>query len=621
MTDGVQSEIDQIDATMREIQERLEDLQKKLKEQKHMEAVEDKNAEKLRKWCIRVRSFVLIPSTDDLRENARPPLDGNISKIMESVLLEAETFGIASLYDVASMRNLFHCMSWSLLGLSVINRKPTLEEMEVLISKATDLRLPDEKALKTMKLMAHRAEQVKLKIEKVLATRPGESKPVKQSVLNELVASTESVALIIPESRRIFATIENKGIPPDASDEESNSTGLVNRGCKSPHGHDPKKLWPPFALFGSPEVIELLGPECSLIPQDTSVINPEESTVSSDQLKDYKLQMESQPQTSSQPTEVTSTEKSVSSLAVQSEGQNESETEAEAEAVQLEMESSVSVAASNGSDTPMKVAADVHRIESQLSGKEERPVASAAENEPMQQVETIATSPEEVGEASELEKPAEPESETEETEPVVPSVASSPPETQEPIDSSRGAEVSSTEVTSTVTQSAAATVASSQTGDCEMTDVQASDVGDTGATEEVPIGTTTSSEISSVTTGGASVASANESPRGVTAKEEGVKEDPQESSTPDSESEGVGAGNTSDAVNEVAIATARDRLITAIEEAPIASAGDPAVAAAKERLIDAMQEVPISSTEMQIDATQETQEIKSTVSMDAENTN
>ncbi|CAJ1967160.1 unnamed protein product [Cylindrotheca closterium] len=593
--DEMQSEIDKISNTMRQIQERLVDLQNNLKEQKQMEATEDKNAEKLRKWCIRVRSFVLIPSNDEFRENARPPLDGSISKMMESVLSEAEFFGVASLNDVDAMRNLFKCMSWSLLGLSIINRKPTLEEMKMLLSRAAELRLPDEKALKTMKVMVHRTEQVRCKIEKILVTRPGESKPIKQSLLNELVASSESVALIIPESKRIYATIENKGIPPVVG-EESDSEYHVNHGCISAHGHDPRKLWPPFALFGSPEVIEVLGAECSLIPEDTSVLVREESKVTVDQPKECTAQVQLQLQTTAHATEVTSSSvrmKSLSPTVVQSEEQNTTETQSPS----MEVDKPVS---------PTSTPTDRNAV----------PVADTIVSE-------AAAGPE---------APIERASQKTESQPI--------PEADPLINSTSMSEISVTEATPKVTASIAATVVKGQTEDTEMLDVQASDASNASeiapaVAEEAPAGT--SSEKSSATTGGASPSSANGPPPPVPANEEAAGQEAQDppisaasESAPATTSEAprvvsnevsamAGRKNHDAAASEIAIAAARDRLIAAMREVPTVSTADAAVAVAKERLIATMEEVPISSSNQTFNEKQETAKVQLPIPMDTDN--
>jgi hypothetical protein len=252
---------------------------------------------------------------------------------MLSLISEAESFGISCLPDVNSMANFFKCMSWSFFTLSIISRKPSFGEMKMLLSQAASAKLPDEKALKTMKVMHQRAIQWQGKIRKALAPRAGEIKPLNLSVLRELSAGVAGIALLIPEASKLNAAIEDRGarhclcggpsdgsfmlacvkckrkfhgtcvnepnelypsvenwvcvrcsgqkycepisLPKEEGSVDHKELECTNRHSKrgvSPHAPDPRKLWPPFPLFGSPEAREILGPECSLIPDDIGII-------------------------------------------------------------------------------------------------------------------------------------------------------------------------------------------------------------------------------------------------------------------------------------------------------------------------------------------------------------
>jgi hypothetical protein len=252
---------------------------------------------------------------------------------MSSLISEAESFGISCLPDVDSMTNFFKCMSWSFFTLSIISRKPSFDEMKMLLSQAASAKLPDEKALKTMKVMFQRAIQWQGKIRKALAPRAGEIKPLNLSVLRELSAGVAGIALLIPEASKLNAAIEDRGtrhclcggpsdgsfmlacvkckrkfhgtcvnepndlnpsvenwvcvrcsgqkycepipLPKEEGSVDHKELECTNRHTKrgvSPHAPDPRKLWPPFPLFGSPEATEILGQECSLIPDDIGII-------------------------------------------------------------------------------------------------------------------------------------------------------------------------------------------------------------------------------------------------------------------------------------------------------------------------------------------------------------
>eukprot|EP00980_Cylindrotheca_fusiformis_P010998 scaffold2526_cov131-Cylindrotheca_fusiformis.AAC.14 len=332
-----QAEKERAESAIHQAEERLRVLSQKNEDRKQLEKEEDMATSKLRGWCIRVRSLILVPSSKAQCVKSCPSLDGSLSPCMLSLLSEAESLGISSLPDVESMANFFRCMSWSLQTLSIINRNPSFDEMTMLISKASSLKLPDEKAIKTMRVMHQRAIQWRGKIQRALAPRPGETKAINLSFLKELSAGIGRIALHIPEACSLNAAIKDRGArhclcggPSDGSvmvvcskckrkfhgsciekiESNRNVENWECRGCTgqeyqqanlqlyeksfsgsreskshnfsirgiSPHAPDPQQLWPPFPLFGSPEATELLGPDCSQIPDDVGILEPAQIT-------------------------------------------------------------------------------------------------------------------------------------------------------------------------------------------------------------------------------------------------------------------------------------------------------------------------------------------------------
>jgi hypothetical protein len=319
---------------VQQAEERLALLSKKSIERKQMEKQENENAASLRRWCVRVRSFVLVPSLQTVAEEARPRPMGALSTPMLSLISDADILGIAGLPDVDAMVNYFNCMSWSLFALSIIRRRTSYEEMDSLLSHASGLKLPDEKAVRTMKIMVQRASQWQGKVRKTLAPKPGLTKPLNLDLLKDLMAGVEEIALRIPEANKLKIAIADKGarhclcggpsdgrimlccdkcelwfhgtcmqvtkesshnlkkwncpscsgvtlsqLPPlvsvegeeTLSCEETSSEpfGLTEEYDYSPHAPDPENLWPPFALLGSETAAEILGGECSAIPDET----------------------------------------------------------------------------------------------------------------------------------------------------------------------------------------------------------------------------------------------------------------------------------------------------------------------------------------------------------------
>ena len=62
--------------------------------------------------------------------------------------------------------------------MTILARRPSFSEMCLVVSKCESLKLPDEKSVRMMKSMLQRARFWHSKVEKVIAPRPGESKPV-----------------------------------------------------------------------------------------------------------------------------------------------------------------------------------------------------------------------------------------------------------------------------------------------------------------------------------------------------------------------------------------------------------------------------------------------------------
>jgi hypothetical protein len=278
-----------------------------------------------------VRSFVLVPSHEEQAEKARPSPNGTLSPPMSSVIADADALTISDLPDVEAMVNCFKCMSWSLQTLAIIGKKPTLAEMKSVLSLASALKLPDEKAFRTMKLMVQRASQWQGKVRKILAPKPGQTKSFNLDALKELLVGVEDIAVQIPETTKLKIAIKDKGArhcacggPSDGrfmlccdkceiwfhgtcvsvtKDSPGDSAKWLCPSCSreqaplslanstltgndwenmsldssdehdySYHAPDPTKLWPPFSLLGSIAATEILGGECAAIPDETEII-------------------------------------------------------------------------------------------------------------------------------------------------------------------------------------------------------------------------------------------------------------------------------------------------------------------------------------------------------------
>jgi hypothetical protein len=80
--------------------------------------------------------------------------------------------------------------------------------------------------------------------------------------------SCPSCSGVIPNQLPLLVSVEGEESVP-CKETPLEPIGLTEEYNYSPHAPDPEKLWPPFALFGSETAAEILGGECSAIPDET----------------------------------------------------------------------------------------------------------------------------------------------------------------------------------------------------------------------------------------------------------------------------------------------------------------------------------------------------------------
>lgn len=335
-----QAKIEKAHDAIRQCNERLARLSEKSEERKAILCSEDSKAPLLRNWCLRVRSLVLVPRSDEGAEACRPMQDGSLAHPMLNLMDEAREASIASVGDVEAMNNAFRCMAWCLLATRILSRKPTMTEMQLLVTKAKGLKLTEEKALRMIKAILLRAKAWQGKVLKALAPCPGETKAFSVDSLKELQTIADEIPLILKEEALLSGVVEDGGArhcvckgptdarfmlscdkcdgwfhgpcvdmtkekcealskwvcPPcngalspfDASKsvivwEDRDDPRQAKKRRTAPEAPDPVKMWPPFGLFGSEQAREVLGEECSAIADVVSTVAPMEEprTVSS----------------------------------------------------------------------------------------------------------------------------------------------------------------------------------------------------------------------------------------------------------------------------------------------------------------------------------------------------
>jgi hypothetical protein len=345
-------QIEKISLAVKMCHERLGNLQSQAKERSELEREEDSCREAMRRWCVRVRSTILVPSTPDLAESGRPSTGGSMSPAMLNAFREAEYLGIAKLPDVHQVANSFRCLAWSALAMQTLAKKPSLKDVQSLVSRCHSLSLPDEKSVRMMKSMIQRTVQWQLRASKLLAPISGETRPFSMELLQNLQDTESEIPLEVPEMQIVSCSIQDKGKrhclcggpndgtfmlgcdkcgrwfhgrcvdiskrigrrlekwlcmpcegkpddssgrPPtsavdlESNDEEDSTCSIVNEIV--PHAPVVSKLWPPFGRLGSSEAIAALGEECCMISDDIGPLIP--LTKSSESVATFPIQFAS----------------------------------------------------------------------------------------------------------------------------------------------------------------------------------------------------------------------------------------------------------------------------------------------------------------------------------------
>ena len=184
-----------------------------LVERNNLEAREDALAMNLKKWCAMVKQEVISPSARDKAELSRPRSDGCTSAPMNKARAYAESLGIVNLPDIDSVLNAFKIFSWCLHSLSILMRKPRVDEIRSLLSHSDSgyFKLPEAKCVRMLRSMSSRAQIWQSKAKKALMPVPGEKKPYDLTILKELFFAAKQIPLTMPEESRLWSTIEDRG--------------------------------------------------------------------------------------------------------------------------------------------------------------------------------------------------------------------------------------------------------------------------------------------------------------------------------------------------------------------------------------------------------------------------
>ena len=172
---------------------------------------DDKLSSILQKWFLKAGNEVFLPKDSSQAKLSRPTSDGSISKSMNQLIEEATLLNIADITDVVSLINILKCFAWSLKALQVLAKKPLQSEIKLLLDLSSNIKLPNERAIKFLRGLSQRATSWQSKVRNILKPIPGETKPYNLIHLNELAAGARNIPMITVEETRLMATIEDQG--------------------------------------------------------------------------------------------------------------------------------------------------------------------------------------------------------------------------------------------------------------------------------------------------------------------------------------------------------------------------------------------------------------------------
>ena len=335
MSTEIEAELNKAAEAVKASGDRLAALMIIANERKQHEGGEDAKETELRRWCIRVRSLVLVPSTMERAAASLPTSDGSLPAPMSEVLKDAAILGIRELPVVTDVENAFKCIAWCCFAMPLLAKRPSLQEMNSIVAKGEDLKLPEEKPLRMMKSMVQRAKTWQSKVVKALAPRPHVTDPVSVDTLKGLVQAASDIPLSIPGESCVQNVLDDKGTRycicggphfgsfmlgcdrcerwyhgrcVDVKSKEGESLGnWVCPPCKGVqdigkhlfsvedfdytvdeaddemtdsdddntaiHAPSPEKLWPPFGLLTSQEAVDALGEECCAFEDDVDSLD------------------------------------------------------------------------------------------------------------------------------------------------------------------------------------------------------------------------------------------------------------------------------------------------------------------------------------------------------------
>ena len=191
--------------------ERLSELEGLAHQRKDREEKENSMSSTLRVWLSKVHINIFKPASEEQIATSRPLPEAKISECMQTLINESISLKIDDFPDIRIVNNSFNCFAWCLYAHTILDKKPKIEEIQVLLEKSEGITFPDERALKIIRGIYSRCKSWQDRARAALLPSTETNRPFDVTVLSKLFRELRNIPLFIAEESRVWNTIDDKG--------------------------------------------------------------------------------------------------------------------------------------------------------------------------------------------------------------------------------------------------------------------------------------------------------------------------------------------------------------------------------------------------------------------------
>ena len=187
--------------------QRLNDVLNLVKERKALEVKEDATLNCLRYWFVLIRCKIFAPKSAEIANASRPMLPSTqsnkvelLSEPMKEAAHEATALELRDFVDVNTAISTFSSIGWCLIALSILSRKPKVEELQMLSTSYSAIKFPDAKCIGLIRSIIGRASSWQNQVKKLQDAIDCSNNPTPEvNVLQELLSTANSIPVVTEE--------------------------------------------------------------------------------------------------------------------------------------------------------------------------------------------------------------------------------------------------------------------------------------------------------------------------------------------------------------------------------------------------------------------------------------